>query len=85
MESFFFKFQIRFRIIGRKLKNIQNRGVNIIKVQYVIYLWIYLDKLYKLIESFSFQISKSLFEFTTIFLNNSGVGFMQATWGKHLC
>ena len=53
-ESFFFKFQIRFRNFGQKPKNIEtSKEVWIlIKVQCVIYQWIRLDKLYKLTEAF---------------------------------
>ena len=57
--KFFFRFRIIFRINGRKPKNIQmNSEVWIlIKLQCVIYQWIWLDKLYKLLKSF-FQISE---------------------------
>ena len=54
------------------------------KVQWVLYQWICLDKLYKLMKS-CFQISESLFELTTIFQNNSGVGFLHVWRGRHLC
>ena len=49
-----FKFQIRFWINGRKPKNIQTNSVVwiLIKVQCVIYQWVRLDKLYKLMENF---------------------------------
>ena len=33
---------------------------------------------------FFFQISESFFELTTIFYNNSGVGFMHVRRGRHL-
>ena len=51
MESF---FQIRFWINGRKPKDIETNSEAwiLIKVQCVMYQWIHLDKLYKLIESF---------------------------------
>ena len=63
----FFKFI--FGIIGEQPKNIQTNSEAwiLVKVQYVIYQWIRLDKLYKLMESFFFQISKLFFESTTIF------------------
>ena len=32
-----------------------------------------------------FQISESFFDLTTLFLNNSGVVFRHARWGRHLC
>ena len=50
----FFKFRICFRIIDRKPKNIQmNRKAWIlIRVQCVVYQWIRLDKLYRLMECF---------------------------------
>ena len=82
-----FKFHIRLWIIDRKPKNIQANTevwILIIKVQCVMYQWICLDKLYKLMKSF-FQISESFFEFVTIFWNNSGVVFMHARRGRHLC
>ena len=131
MESF---FQIRFRIIGQKPKNIKTNSEAwiSIKVQCVIYQWIRHDKfykqmeyffsnfefvfellaenrkifkwisrrgywskwnvlaickwirlneLYKLMESF-LHISKSFFQLTTVFWNNSGVVFMHARWGS---
>ena len=80
----FFKFQISSRNFGRKPKNIQtNREAWIlIKVQCVIYQWIWLDKLLKLMWCF-FPISESFLVLVIIFfLNNSGVGFMQVRWGK---
>ena len=36
-------------------------------------------------ESYFFQISESFFELTTIFWNNSGVGFMHARRQRHFC
>ena len=48
------------------------------------YQWIRLDKLYKLMESFFFQLQNH-FELTTFYLNNSGVEFMHAWRGRHLC
>ena len=46
IKKLFFKFRIRFRIIGRKPKNIQKNSDPkiLIKVQCVIYQWIRLDK-----------------------------------------
>ena len=60
-------------------KNIKINGESwiLIKVQCVIYQWIRFNKLYKIMEIF-ILISESFFELTTIFLNNSCVGFMQA-------
>ena len=57
IKSFFFKFQINFQIIGRKPKNIQmnSEAWILIRVQCVIYQWIRLDKLYKLMETFFFK------------------------------
>ena len=55
MEIFiFFKFQIGFWMNGQKSKNIQTNSDAwiLIKVQCVVYQWIRLDKLYKLIDSF---------------------------------
>ena len=59
-----FKFQIHVRVISRKPKNITRNSEAwiLIKVQCVIYQWIQLDKLYKLMESF-FQISISFLNF----------------------
>ena len=57
----FFKFQIRFQIIGRKQKNIQTNSE-----LYVIYQWICLDMLYKLIESF-FSNFEIIFRINYIF------------------
>ena len=54
-EKFFFsKFQISVRNFDRKPKNFQtNREAWIlIKLQCIIYQWIWLDKLYKLMERF---------------------------------
>ena len=67
-RKLFFKFRIRFRIIGRKQKNIQtNIEVWIlINVQYIVYQKICLDMLYELMETF-FQISESFFEWATLF------------------
>ena len=39
----------------------------LIKLQWVIYQWIHLNQLYKLMESFFFQILESFFESVTIF------------------
>ena len=60
-ESF---FQIRFWNFGRKPKNIwmNSEALILIKVHCVIYQWIRLNKLYKLMERFFFQISESFFE-----------------------
>ena len=72
----------------KKFKSIARREY-LIKLQCVIYQWIWLDMLYKLMWSFFFLISESFFElvtfFNSTFFNNSGVGFMQARWGRHLC
>ena len=59
-----FYFQISFRNFGRKLKNIEtNREACIlIKLQCVIYQWIRLNNLYKLLESF-FHISISFLNY----------------------
>ena len=46
------------------------------KVQCVIYQWIRLDKLYKLMDFFL----ESFFELNATFQNNSGYGFMHARW-----
>ena len=69
-----------------KTENIQKNSEAwiLIKVQCVIHQWIRFDKLYKPLESF-FQISKSFLQLVTILLDNSGVGFMYATWDRHLC
>ena len=75
MESF---FQIIFELtIGRKQTFIwtNSKAWILIKVQ-----WIWLDKLYKLSESF-FQISESFFDLTKNFQNNIGVGYVHARWG----
>ena len=83
---FFYKFQIRYQIIVWTLKNIQtnSEALILIKVQCVVYQWIRLDKLYKLMEDF-FLISKSFFGLTTFSKNNCGVGFMHAWRWRHLC
>ena len=52
----------------------------LIKVKCIIYQWIWLDKLYKLMWSF-FQISESFFELVEFFQNNSGVRFTQPRRG----
>ena len=54
LMGFFFKFQIRFRIFGRKPKFFQkNREAWIfIKMQSIVYQWIRLNELYKTRESF---------------------------------
>ena len=59
-KLFFFKFRISFRINGWKPKKFQtNKEASLlIKLQCVIYQWIRLNELYKLMESF-FQISIS--------------------------
>ena len=71
----FFEFQIRFLIFVWKPIFFQTNSEAwiLIKLQCVLYQWIRLNELYKLIESF-FQISESFFELVTIFKNNSGVG-----------
>ena len=53
MESFF-KFQLVFELMAENRKNIETNSEAwiLIKVQYFIYQWIRLDKLYKLMESF---------------------------------
>ena len=78
-----FEFVLNYRPKTIKYLN-EKRGVNIdqiFKLQCVIYQWIWLDKLYKLMEFFFFfQIKK--IELTTI-INNSGVGFMHARRMRH--
>ena len=60
----FFKFQIRVRFSGRKLKNIETNREKLIltKVQCFVHQWIHLDNLYKLMENFFFQIFEFVFE-----------------------
>ena len=57
------------------------------KCKCIMYQWIWLDKLFKLFKSLEsfFQISESFFKLVTIFLSNSGVRFMHARRGTHLC
>ena len=59
----FLQFRISYRIFDWKpnIFETNSEAWILIKVQCVIYQWIRLDKLYKLMESF-FQISKFVFE-----------------------
>ena len=59
----------KFSNYCRKSTNIQMNSELwiLIKVQCVIYQWISLDKLNKLMESFFIQILKSFFQLTTFF------------------
>ena len=85
-------FKFIFELMVEKSKNIETNSEAwvLIKVQCVIYQWIRLDKLYKLMERFFFQIS-NLFLFLNYWLKikkysiNNKVGFMQARCGRHLC
>ena len=69
-EKLFYKFQICFRNVDRKPKNIQKNSSEawiLIKVKCDIYQWIWLDKLYKLWSFFSnfgiiFRISCNFFK-----------------------
>ena len=86
---FIFKFWISVWIFYRKQKCFQTNSEAwiLIKVQCVIYQWIRIDKLYKLIESF-IQISNSFSNYwpkTEKYLMHNKVGFMQVRWGRHLC
>ena len=62
------KLFLKLWIIGWKPKNIRaSREVWIlIKVQCIIYQWIFIDMLYKIMIAF-FKISESFFELTTFF------------------
>ena len=79
----FFKFQFVFELMVEKSKNIETNSEAwvLIKVQCVIYQWIRLDKLYKLMERFFFKF-KNLFLFLNYWLKiqkysiNNKVGFM---------
>ena len=63
----FLKFKLVFKLLAGNRKNIQTNSEVwiLIKAQYIIYQWILLDMLYKLMESI-FQISELFFELTTI-------------------
>ena len=88
----FFKFQISFRIIGRKPKKNSNElpGVNIDQsAMCYIYQWIWLDELYKPMKSFFFfQFSESFFELITFFSDSKIVLFAIAeiwiTWALNV-
>ena len=50
-----------------------------------IYQWIRLNELYEKMESFFFFNFEIIFQINYNFYNNSGVGFIHACWGRHLC
>ena len=62
MESF---FQISILFSNYWPKTDKQIAWTLIEVQFIVYQWIWLKKLYKLMESF-FQISESFFELVTI-------------------
>ena len=60
------KFQIRFRIFGRKQEIFQMNSeawILIDQIAMCMYQWICVNELYKLMESFFFQISNSFLIF----------------------
>ena len=67
MESFFSNFECVFELLA-KTGNIQmnSEAWILIKVQFIIYQWISLVQLYKLMENF-FQISELFFKLTKYF------------------
>ena len=88
-EKFFFSnFNLVFEILAENWKILKKRIVRLehwSKCNVLgIYQWIRLNELYKLMESF-FQILESFLELVTIFINNSGIGFMEERWIRHLC
>ena len=83
-NEFFFQISILFLKFWLKSKKYSNKEVWIlIKLQCVIllYQWIRLDKLYKLMETFFFFNFGIIFQISYNFLNNGGVGLMHAMRG----
>ena len=82
----FFKFKIVFELSTENQKKNSNelRGVNIYQIA-MCYVSINLSQRAIQTNGKLFQISVSLFELTTLFKNNSAVGFGHAMLGRHLC
>ena len=82
MESFL-QISNSFSNYWPKTENIQTNRESwniLIKVQCVIYQWIWLVELYKLMESFFLNFG-IIFRINHIFYNNSCIGFMHSRWG----
>ena len=85
---FYFEFVFEFLAENWKIfKQIARREYWWKCNELTIYQWIWLNKLYKPMESF-FQISNYFLNYwpkTEKYLTNNKVRFMQARWGRHLC